>query len=105
VPAAGEQAAICCAEAVGSVEAQSTIKVHLPAGEELAQKRPLAVHFALPLRDLSALQEALSHGPVEVVAVDREGRRVLGTGVLVAIDNAIERANDTVRLKAVFPAN
>jgi multidrug efflux system membrane fusion protein len=67
------------------------------------QTQPSAVLFTLPSRVLDDLREALTRGPVEVVAFDQSNRRPLGTGTLLLIDNAIDQATSTIRLKAMFP--
>ena len=43
-----------------------------------------------------------ARGPVEVTAFDQDNRRQLATGTLLLIDNAIDQATATVRLKAMF---
>jgi multidrug efflux system membrane fusion protein len=68
----------------------------------LIRLRPSAVLFTLPARFLDDVRGALAHGPVEVTAFDQDNRRALGTGRLLLIDNAIDPATDTIRLKAIF---
>jgi membrane fusion protein, multidrug efflux system len=65
--------------------------------------RPSAVSFSLPARVLNDVREAMGRGPVEVTAFDQDNRRVLGTGTLLLIDNLINQAAATIRLKAMFP--
>ena len=69
----------------------------------LSQTRPAAVLFTLPARYLDALRDALARGPVEVVAFDQDNRQALSRGTLLLIDNAIDQATATMRLKAMFP--
>jgi membrane fusion protein, multidrug efflux system len=64
--------------------------------------RPAAVVFTLPARHLQDLRDASSRGPVEVTAFDEDNRRQLSAGTLLLIDNAIDQATATVRLKAMF---
>jgi membrane fusion protein, multidrug efflux system len=64
--------------------------------------RPAAVVFTLPARHLQDLRDASARGPVEVTAFDQDNRRELATGTLLLIDNAIDQATATVRLKAMF---
>jgi multidrug efflux system membrane fusion protein len=40
---------------------------------------------------------------VEVVAFDQRNRQALATGKLLLVDNAIDQATATIRLKALFP--
>jgi membrane fusion protein, multidrug efflux system len=42
-------------------------------------------------------------GPVEVTAFDQDNRRLLGTGKLLLVDNTIDQATSTIKLKAMFP--
>jgi membrane fusion protein, multidrug efflux system len=63
---------------------------------------PSAVSFTLPARVLNDVREAIARGPVEVTAFDQDNRRVLGTGTLLLIDNLINQAAATIRLKAMF---
>ena len=68
----------------------------------LVAMRPAAVVFTLPARFLQDLRDASARGPVEVTAFDQDNRRQLATGTLLLIDNAIDQATATVRLKAMF---
>jgi membrane fusion protein, multidrug efflux system len=64
---------------------------------------PAAVLFTLPSRALGELREAMARGPIEVLALDQNNRRSLATGRLLLIDNAVDQATSTIRLKAMFP--
>lgn len=68
----------------------------------LMRIRPSAVLFTLPARILDDVRSALARGPVEVTAFDQDNRRALSTGQLLLADNAIDKATDTIRLKALF---
>ncbi len=68
----------------------------------LVLTRPSAVLFTLPMQVLDDLRDAMAHGPVEVAAFDQNNRRLLSTGTLLLIDNAIDQATATIRLKAMF---
>src|SRR4029077_973352 len=41
-------------------------------------------------------------GPVEVTAFSQDNRRTLGKGTLLLIDNMVDQASATMRLKAMF---
>ena len=41
--------------------------------------------------------------PLAVSAYTQDGKRLLGTGTLELIDNAVDQATGTIRLKARFP--
>jgi multidrug efflux system membrane fusion protein len=71
----------------------------------LVVTRPSAVLFTLPANDLDAVRAAMARGPVEVTAFDQDNRQALSTGRLLLIDNSIDTATATVRLKAIFANN
>jgi multidrug efflux system membrane fusion protein len=64
--------------------------------------QPCAVLFILPATNLRDVREALKRGPVQVSALDQDGLVALSTGELLLIDNAIDQATATMRLKALF---
>ena len=68
----------------------------------LMRIRPSAVLFTLPVRFLDDVRSALAHGPVVVTAFDQNNRHALSTGKLLLVDNAVDQATDTMRLKAIF---
>ena len=68
----------------------------------LSRIRPSAVLFTLPARFLDDVRSALTRGPVEVIAFDQDNRRALSSGQLLLVDNAIDKATGTIRLKAIF---
>lgn len=70
----------------------------------IAQTRPLNVLFPVPeqhLADIRAAQAA-SRGGLAVEAWDRGETRLLATGRLTTLDNQIDTATGTLRLKAEF---
>ncbi|MCB4768800.1 efflux RND transporter periplasmic adaptor subunit [Ancylobacter sp. Lp-2] len=68
----------------------------------LTTLKPISVIFSLPEKDLDAVQQAAARGPVTAVAARDDGT-VLGTGTLAVVDNQIDAATATLKLKAVFP--
>jgi multidrug efflux system membrane fusion protein len=44
----------------------------------------------------------MKRGSVEVQAFDQDNKRLLSTGTLLLVDNIIDQATATIRLKAVF---
>jgi membrane fusion protein, multidrug efflux system len=68
----------------------------------LVTVRPSAVVFTLPARVLDDVRSAMALGPVEVTAFDQDNRRALSKGTLLLIDNLVNQASGTIRLKAVF---
>jgi multidrug efflux system membrane fusion protein len=69
----------------------------------LVRTQPLAVIFTLPARSLDDVRDAQARGAVEVTAFDQDNRKMLGNGQLLLIDNLIDPATATIRLKAMFP--
>jgi multidrug efflux system membrane fusion protein len=69
----------------------------------VAQLDPIAVLFTLPEDDLPTIAAARKNGPPLVVdAFSRDGDKPLGQGKLAVIDNEINQATATIRLKAIF---
>ncbi|MFT3922107.1 MAG: efflux RND transporter periplasmic adaptor subunit [Myxococcales bacterium] len=69
----------------------------------LTQLDPIAVLFTLPQDDLPRIaQEMGGKEPLQVDALDRDGKTVLATGKLLVIDNQINQTTATIRLKALF---
>jgi membrane fusion protein, multidrug efflux system len=67
------------------------------------QIQPIYVAFTLPQQDLNQIREPmLAHKPLEVIALDRNNQTILSKGTLSVIDNQIDTATATVKLKAVF---
>jgi multidrug efflux system membrane fusion protein len=69
----------------------------------VTQIDPIAVLFTLPQDDLPRIAAAMAQGRLEVRAYSRDGSTLLGTGQLELVDNLINQATATVRLKALFP--
>lgn len=68
----------------------------------LTQLDPIAVLFTLPEDDLPAVMDELIAGPLTVEAWSRDGVTKLATGKVLLIDNAINQATATMRMKAQF---
>src|SRR5450432_2704757 len=68
----------------------------------VTQLDPIAVLFTLPQDDLPSITEGMADGPLTVEARSRDGDTTLAEGKLTVIDNQINQATSTVRLKAIF---
>ena len=68
----------------------------------LTLTKPSAVLFTLSARSLNDVRDAMARGPVEVTALSQDNRRTLGKGTLLLIDNMVDQASATMRLKAMF---
>lgn len=70
----------------------------------LTQTRPIALVFAAPTANLPTLVARLRAGAaVRVEAWDRGGQQRLAVGQVASLDNAIDPATDTIKVKALFP--
>jgi multidrug efflux system membrane fusion protein len=69
----------------------------------LTQLTPAVVIFTLPEQQLDRVVTQQEQHPLEVVAMSQDGSRKLGEGQLLLVDNQIDVATGTMRLKAVFP--
>jgi multidrug efflux system membrane fusion protein len=68
----------------------------------LTQQHPIALIFTLPEANLSAVREAQRAGDVPVIAYDQEGKNAIARGKLLVVDNLVDQASGTIRLKAIF---
>ncbi len=70
----------------------------------ITQTRPISVLFTVPENDLQKVLEPLRAGrPLPVEAWDRSEQTLLASGQLRTVDNQIDLATGTLRLKAEFP--
>ena len=69
----------------------------------ITQLDPISVLFSLPQDELPRVMEELQRGAIAVEAWSRDGGQKLATGQLALVDNQINAATATLRLKAVFP--
>jgi len=70
----------------------------------ITQLQPIAVLFTIPSDQISRVSTKVAGGTkLAVEAWDRELKNRLAVGALIAIDNQIDPATGTVRLKALFP--
>lgn len=67
------------------------------------QLAPAFVSFAVPARLLPQLRRDESRGSLRVLAAPAGSAESMMTGSLSFIDNVVDRASDTIRLKATFP--
>ncbi|SRR5579859_1063142 len=68
----------------------------------VTQVQPISVIFTLPEEDLGAVGAALAAGTVPVTTLSRDGSTELDRGTLTLIDNEIDQATGTAKLKATF---
>ena len=89
----------------------NVIRAADPAGAgivSIAQIHPIAVLFTLPQDTLPAIQAAMARARTNgthaaVFASAADGKTALGQGILLTIDNTIDPATGSIKLKASFP--
>jgi len=68
----------------------------------ITQVRPISVLFTLPQQRLAQVNKALAGGPLAVEALDADGKSTLDRGTLEVVDNQVDQATGTVKMKAEF---
>lgn len=69
----------------------------------ITQTHPISILFTLPEDALQGIVQAMATGPLPVAALSRDGQEQFDVGELTLIDNAIDQATGTIRLKATLP--
>ena len=73
----------------------------------ITQLQPISVVFTLPQQTLGAVKSAMQGQPPEVLAlpqgVANDGKTVLDRGRVAVLDNTVDQATGTIKLKATFP--
>lgn len=68
----------------------------------LNQIHPIYVAFSVPEQHLAEIKRYRAAGPLQVEAIIPSDEQVTAQGVLTFIDNAVDSATGTIRLKATF---
>lgn len=69
----------------------------------LVQIRPISATFTVPQDNLPRIQEAMAAVPLAVAAYSSDDKTELDRGTLLTVDNTIDGATGTIKLKATFP--
>ena len=73
----------------------------------ITQLKPITVVFTLPQQTLGAVANAMRDGMPEVLALSQavanDGRTVLDRGRVSVLDNTVDQATGTIKLKSTFP--
>jgi multidrug efflux system membrane fusion protein len=64
--------------------------------------RPISVVFTAPEEDVPRINKALTAGSVPVTALSSDGTQTLSEGMLALVNNAVDQASGTIRMKATF---
>src|SRR5215813_2981338 len=68
----------------------------------ISEVKPIFVSFTLPQETLDDIRENHNKAPLVVRAYSGDGKKQLAEGKLTMIDNAVDQATGTIRLKARF---
>jgi membrane fusion protein, multidrug efflux system len=68
----------------------------------LTQLRPISIIFTLPQQQLAQVTKALDAGEVRVDAFGPDHKSIIDNGSLKVVDNQIDQATGTLKLKAEF---
>jgi multidrug efflux system membrane fusion protein len=68
----------------------------------ITQLQPISVVFTAPEQQLPEISEAMKEAALKTTALSSDGRKALADGTLRLIDNQVDVASGTIRLKADF---
>jgi membrane fusion protein, multidrug efflux system len=68
----------------------------------IVKLQPISVVFTAPEEEVPDINNALAAGTVPVTALSTDGRKVLSQGHLALVNNAVDQASGTIRMKATF---
>jgi len=69
----------------------------------ITQIKPIAVVFTLAQQNLRSVTSALARGPLDAQAFDSGMTTAVARGQVTVVDNQVDPATGTVKIKAVFP--
>jgi multidrug efflux system membrane fusion protein len=69
----------------------------------ITQLQPISVVFTLPTTQVTSINRAKALGPLKVEVWNQDDTEKLDEGVLLLVDNEIDTATGTARLKATLP--
>jgi membrane fusion protein, multidrug efflux system len=68
----------------------------------IVKLQPISVVFTTPEENIGQINSALAAGTVPVLALSSDGTKVLAKGHLALVDNQVDQASGTIRMKATF---
>ncbi|WP_245297053.1 MULTISPECIES: efflux RND transporter periplasmic adaptor subunit [Rhodomicrobium] len=68
----------------------------------IVKLQPISVVFTAPEEDLPRINQALAAGTVPVSALRSDGTKTLAEGHLALVNNLVDEASGTIRMKATF---
>ncbi len=69
----------------------------------ITQLKPIAIVFTIPQQDVQRVNDAFAKGPLHTDALRPDSNQVVEQGKLTVVDNQVDPATGTVKLKAEFP--
>jgi multidrug efflux system membrane fusion protein len=69
----------------------------------ITQLRPISLLFTLPQQQLGDVNRAFARAPLQVDAFGPDNKTVVDSGELKVVDNQVDPATGTIKLKAEFP--
>jgi multidrug efflux system membrane fusion protein len=68
----------------------------------IVKLQPISVVFTAPEENIGTINNALAAGTVPVTALASDGTKTLARGHLALVDNQVDQASGTIRMKATF---
>ena len=68
----------------------------------IVKLQPISVVFTAPEENIGQINGALAAGTVPVIAMSSDGTKVFAKGHLALVDNQVDQASGTIRMKATF---
>jgi multidrug efflux system membrane fusion protein len=68
----------------------------------IVKLQPISVVFTAPEEAVPQINKALAAGPVPVTALSSDGLKTLSQGELALVNNEVDQASGTIRMKATF---
>jgi len=84
-------------QAGNMVKANDTISLLI-----INQVKPVYVNFAIPEQQLTTVRELMRKGPLRVEAMASGTEKVLATGRVAFLDNAVDQATGTIKVRGIF---
>ncbi len=68
----------------------------------IVKLQPISVVFTAPEEEVPDINKALTEATVPVIALSTDGKKTLSQGHLAFVNNAVDQASGTIRMKATF---
>lgn len=89
---------------IRAIDPGNVVRAADPAGiVVITQLKPISIVFTISEQHLPLIQGEAAKAALPVFALDRSNSKQVAQGTLTVIDNQIDTATGTIRLKATFP--